>query len=150
MNNRIGEGHMDPLEKGAVHQAVPQGTINHGAQTSEEVQLATDRPQMNDRRKVHMQLGDVISGTGVMRAKEETITTIWPGGKIRGRRYSGGAFKRRCINGQWPQPLNLLTGLWKQFLRGYLTPMNVVKSPERFLRNEDATKTNLMAALIPG
>ena len=32
MNNRTGEGHMDPLEEGAVHQAIPQGTINHGAQ----------------------------------------------------------------------------------------------------------------------
>ena len=47
---------MDPLEEGAVHQAKPHGTIDHGAQTSEEVQLATDRPQTNDRRKIQMQL----------------------------------------------------------------------------------------------
>ena len=60
MNNRLGEGKMDPLEKGAVHQAIRQRTINHGAQTSEEVQMATDRPQTNDRRKIHMRLGDVI------------------------------------------------------------------------------------------
>ena len=28
--------------------------------------------------------------------------------------------------------------------------MNVAKIPEGFLRNQDATKTNLMAVLIPG
>ena len=38
---------MDSLEVGAVQQAMPQGIIEHGAQTSEEVQLATDRPQTN-------------------------------------------------------------------------------------------------------
>ena len=43
MNNPIEEGHMDPLEDGAVHPAMPGETIGHGAQTSEEVQLATDR-----------------------------------------------------------------------------------------------------------
>ena len=69
MNSRIGEGHMDPLEEGAVHQAMPQGIIEHLAQTS-------DRPQLSDRRKVHMRLGDVIPGTGVMRVKEETIPAI--------------------------------------------------------------------------
>ena len=68
MTNQIGEGHMDPLEVGAVQQAMPQGIIEHGAQTSEEVQLATDRPQTNDRHKAHMRLGEVIPGTGVMRA----------------------------------------------------------------------------------
>ena len=60
MNNQIEEGHMDPLEEGAVHPAMPQGTIGHEAQTPEKVQLATDRPQTNDRRKTHMRLGDVI------------------------------------------------------------------------------------------
>ena len=69
MTNKIGEGRMDPLEVGVVHQAMPQGIIEHGAQTSEEVQLATDRPQTNDRRKAHMRLGEVIPGTGVMRAQ---------------------------------------------------------------------------------
>ena len=34
--------------EGAVQQAMPQGIIEHGAQTSEEIQLATDRPQTND------------------------------------------------------------------------------------------------------
>ena len=48
---------MDPLELGAAHQARPQGIKEHGPQTSEEVQLATDRPQANDRRKAHMRLG---------------------------------------------------------------------------------------------
>ena len=33
-------------------------------------------------------------------------------------------------------------------LRGYLEPMNVVKSPEESLRNQNATKTNLMAVWI--
>ena len=76
---------MDPLEVGATQQAMPQGIIEHGAQTSEEVQLATDRPQTNDRRKAHMRLGEVISGTGVMRAKEETIPAIWTEGKCQYR-----------------------------------------------------------------
>ena len=51
---------MEPLEEGVVHPVMPQGTIIHGAQTSEEVQLATDRPQTNDRRKTQMRLGDVV------------------------------------------------------------------------------------------
>ena len=34
---------MDPLEVGAVQQAMPQGIIELGAQTSEEVQMAIDR-----------------------------------------------------------------------------------------------------------
>ena len=82
MNKRIGEGHMDPLEEEAVHPAMPQGTIGHGAQTSEEVQLATEQPQTNDRRKINMQLGDVIPGTGVMRIKEQVIPAIRTGRKI--------------------------------------------------------------------
>ena len=74
---------MDPLEVGAVDQAMPQGIIEHGAQTVEQVQLGTDRPQMNDRRKAHMRLGEVIPVTGDMRtqggvmwAKGETVTAI--------------------------------------------------------------------------
>ena len=59
MNNPLEEGHMDPREERAVHPAMPQGTKGRGAQTSEEVQLAKDRPQMNDQRKTPMQLGDV-------------------------------------------------------------------------------------------
>ena len=88
---------MDPLEEGAVHQAMPQGKIEHGAQTSEEVQLATDRHQTNDRRKIHMRLGDGIPATGFMRIKEAVIPAIRTGGKIQSP-YQG-AFKRRYING---------------------------------------------------
>ena len=110
---------MDPLmngamepdeEEGAVHQAMPHGTKEHGAQISEEVQVATDRPQTNDRRKIHMmRLGDVIPGTGVMRAKEETIPVSRTGGKIRSI-YQGAKILRRGIQEtlhQWPQTLNL-------------------------------------------
>ena len=87
MNNIIGEGHIDPVEEGAVNQAIPQGAIDQGAQTLEGVQMATDRPQTNDRRKIHMRLGDVIPGTGVMRAKEETIQASRTGGKIRSQQH---------------------------------------------------------------
>ena len=66
----------------AVHRAMPHGIIEHGAQTSEEVQVATDRHQTNDRCKMHMRLGDAIPGTGVMRVKEETIPAIRTGRKI--------------------------------------------------------------------
>ena len=78
-----GGGHTDPLEVGAVHQAMPQGIIEHGAQTVEQVQRGTDRPLTNDRRKAHMRLGEVIPVTGDMRAqggvmwaKGETLTAI--------------------------------------------------------------------------
>ena len=74
---------MDPLEVGAVHQAMAQGITEHGAQTAEQVQQATDRPQTNDRHKAHMRLGEVIPVTGDMRtlggviwAKGETIPAI--------------------------------------------------------------------------
>ena len=36
------------------------GDIRPRGQTSEEVQLATDRPKRTDRHKTHMRLGDVI------------------------------------------------------------------------------------------
>ena len=74
---------MDPLEAGAVHQAMPQGVIEHGARTVEQVQRGTDRPLMNDQRKAHMRLGEVIPVIedmqfrgGVMWAKGETLTAI--------------------------------------------------------------------------
>ena len=54
-----------------------------GAPTIGQVQQGTDRPQMRDRHKAHMQLGEVIPVTGdmpaqggVMRAKEETVRVI--------------------------------------------------------------------------
>ena len=100
---------MDPLEEGAVHQAMPQGTIAHGAQISEEAQLATDRPQTNDRRKIHMRMGDVIPGTGVMRVKEETIPVIGTGRKIQSPYQVAMILMRgnQVTLHQWPQPLNL-------------------------------------------
>ena len=51
--------------------SIPQGIIGRGAQTSEEVLLATDRPRMNDRRETQIRLGDVTQQAGVMRIKEE-------------------------------------------------------------------------------
>ena len=70
---------MDPLEKGAVHQATPQGIIEHGAQTVEQVQQGTDRPQTNDRRKAHMRLGELIPVSGDMRDLREE--SCGPSGK---------------------------------------------------------------------
>ena len=84
MNNPIEEEHMILLEEGAVHPATPQGTIGHGTQTSEELRLATDRPQTNDRLKKIMRMVVVIPGNGVMRIKEEVIPLIRTEGKIRG------------------------------------------------------------------
>ena len=61
---------MDPLEVEVevevetVQQAMPQGIVEHGAQTAEQNQQATDRPQTNDRREAHMRLGEVIPVTG--------------------------------------------------------------------------------------
>ena len=99
---------MDLLEEGAVHQSIPQGTIDHGAQTSEEVQMATVRPQTNDRRKIHKRLGDMIPGTGVMRVKEETIPATRTGGTIQSPQQ--GAMILRRSNKEtlhrWPQPMN--------------------------------------------
>ena len=74
---------MDPLEAGAVHQAMPQGVMEHGAQTVEQVHWGTDRPLRNDQRTAHMRLGEVIPVTGGMQArggvmwdKRETLTAI--------------------------------------------------------------------------
>ena len=69
---------MAPLEVGAVHQAMPQGIIEHGARTVEQVQRGTDRPLTNDQRKAHMRLGEVIPVTGDMRAQEGVM---WAKGK---------------------------------------------------------------------
>ena len=60
---------MDPLEVGAVHQAMPQRIIEHGARTVEQVRRGTDRHLMNDQRKAHMRLGEVIPEIGDMRAQ---------------------------------------------------------------------------------
>ena len=55
---------------------MPQGIIEHGARTVEQVHRGTDRPLTNDQRKAHMRLGEVIPVTGDMRAKGETLTAI--------------------------------------------------------------------------
>ena len=108
---------MDPLEVEAVQQAIQQGIIEHGAQTSEEVQLAIDRLPTNGRRKAHMRLGEVIPGTGVMqaqgwvmRAKEETIPAIRIEGMYQIQNPQQGVMILRRntqeMLWQWPQPLN--------------------------------------------
>ena len=100
---------MDPLEEGAVDHSMPQGTIDHGAQTSKGDELATNRPQTNDRPKIHMRLGDVIPETGVMRIKEEVIPAIRTGGKIQSP-YQVAMILKRGIKEtlhQWPETLNL-------------------------------------------
>ena len=92
---------MDPLEEGAVHQAIPQGTIDPGAQLTGEVQLATDRPLTKDQHKIQMRLGDVIQGTGF---KEEIIPASRTGGKIRSP-YQVAKILRRDIQEtphKWP------------------------------------------------
>ena len=50
---------MDPPEEQAVHPAMPQGTIGHRTQTSEEVQLATSD---SDRREPLSGCNDAQSG----------------------------------------------------------------------------------------
>ena len=106
---------MDLRELGAVH-AMPRGIKEQGAQTSEEVQMATDRPQVNDRHKAHMQIGEVIPVTGVlraqggvMRAKEESIRATRTEGKFQVQNpYQGAMIFRWGIQEmlhQWPQPL---------------------------------------------
>ena len=101
----------------AVHQAMPQGIIEHGARTVEQVQRGTDRPLMNDQRKAHMRLGEVIPVTGgmqarggVMWAKRETLTAIRIAGMHRIQSlWQGVRTLRRDTQGmlrQWPQHLN--------------------------------------------
>ena len=103
MNNITEEGHMDPREIGAAHPAMPQVIIGRGAQMSEEVLLATYRPQTKDRRQTQMRLGDVIPQTEVMQIKEEIIPATRRGRKIRSfyRRLmrSSEAFTRCNRNG---------------------------------------------------
>ena len=108
---------MDPLEVGEVHQAMPQGIIEHGARTVEQVQRGTDRPLMNDQRKAHRRLGDVIPVTGGMQArggamwaKRETLTAVRIAGMHRIQSLRQGVRTlRRDTQGMlrhWPQPLN--------------------------------------------
>ena len=108
---------MDPLEAGAVHQAMPQGVMERGARTVEQVQRGTDEPLTNDQRKAHMRLGEVIPATGGMRArggvmwaKRETLTAIRIAGMHRIQSLRRGVRTlRRGTQGmlrQWPRHLN--------------------------------------------
>ena len=108
---------MDPLEAGAVHQAMPQGVMEHGARTVEQVQRGTDRPLTNDQRKANMRPGEVIPATGgmqarggVMWAKRETLTVIRFAGMHRTQSLRRGVRTlKQDTQGmlrQWPQHLN--------------------------------------------
>ena len=70
-----------------------------------------NRNTSNERpTQAHMRLGQVIPGTGVMRAKEETIPAIRIEGVYQIQNpYQGAMILRRGIQEmlqQWPQPLN--------------------------------------------
>ena len=108
---------MDPLEAGAVRQAMPQGIMEHGARTIEQVQLGTDKPRTNDQRKAHMRLGEAILATwgiqargGVIWAKRETLMVIRIAGMHRTQSLRQGVRTlKRDTQGmlrQWPQHLN--------------------------------------------
>ena len=87
------------------------------ARTVEQVQRGTDRPLMNDQRKAHMRLGEVITVTEEMRArgvvmwaKGETLRAIRVAGmqRIQSLRQIARILRRdtqRMLR-QWPQPLN--------------------------------------------
>ena len=101
----------------AVHQAMPQGVIQHGARTVEQIQRGTDRPLTNDQRKAHMRLGEVIPATGgmqarrgVMQVKQETLMVIRIAGMHRTQSLRQGVRTlKRDTQGmlrQWPQHLN--------------------------------------------
>ena len=117
-NSNIKAGRrMDPLEAGAVHQAMPQGVMQHGARTVEQVQRGTDKPLTNDQRKAHMRLGEVIPATGgmqarggVMWAKREALTVMRIAGMHRTQSLRRGVRTlKRDTQGmlrQWPQHLN--------------------------------------------
>ena len=76
-----------------------------------EDQLTIDRPQINDRSKAQMRLGEVIPETGVMRAKEGTIQLNRTEGKFQVHNpYQGAMILRQGIEEmlhQWPRTLNL-------------------------------------------
>ena len=115
--NIKGGRRMDPLEAGAVHQAMPQGVMQHGARAVEQVQRGTDKPLTNDQRKAHMRLEEVIPATGgmqaqggVMWAKREALTVIRIAGMHRTQSLRRGVRTlKRDTQGmlrRWPQHLN--------------------------------------------
>ena len=102
------EGHMDPREVGTVHPAMPQGIIGRGAQISEAVQTATDRPQTRDRCRTQTRLGGVIPQTGVIWIKKEIIPASRTGGNNRSSYRRAMTLKRGIheMQRQWLQRLN--------------------------------------------
>ena len=88
------------LRGGGSFQAMPQGVIEHGVQTVEQVQLGTDRPQTNDRHKAHMRLGEVIPVTGDMRAREQETWEVSCGHRGKQSRRFGlqGCTEYRALN----------------------------------------------------
>ena len=146
---------MDPLEEGAVHQAIPQGTIDPEAQITEEVQLATNRPLTKDqsqdthatgrcdsRNRSHASQGINNPCESDRRENLEPLS----GGEATQAGHSRDAASMATAF----EPLNRSLETFLTRLSRTKEPMNVVKSPEEFLRNQDAIKTNLMAVLIPG
>ena len=61
---------------------------------SEEVLLATDRPQTNDRCETQMRLGEVISQAGVTRIKEDVNPATRTGGKFQSLNQRATTIKR--------------------------------------------------------
>ena len=60
---------MDPLEAGAVHQAMPQGVMEHGARIVEQVQRGTGQTSNERPMQGTHATGRVIPATGGMRAR---------------------------------------------------------------------------------
>ena len=72
---------------------------------SEEILLATDRPQLNDRCETQMRLEEVISQAGVTRIKEDVNPATLTGGKIRSLNQRATTIKRgiHVMQRQWLQ-----------------------------------------------
>ena len=152
---------MDPLEAGAVHQAMPQGVKEHGARTEEQVQRGTDKPLTNDRRKAHMRLGEVIPATGgmqarggVMWAKRETLTVIRIAGMHRTQSLRRGVRTLKAGHSRDATAMATAFEPLNRSLETFLTRLSRTnersEKSRRVFKNQDATKTNLMAVLIPG
>ena len=96
---------MGPREEGTIHPAMPPGILAEGQRKSEEILLATDRPQTNDRCETQMRLGEVISQAGVTRIKEDVNPATRTGGKFQSLNQKATTIKR-CIHvmqRQWLQ-----------------------------------------------
>ena len=104
---------MDPLEAGAVHQAMPQGVIQHGARTVERVQRGTDKPRTNDQRKAHMRLGEAILATWGIQAR---------GGYDLRTRLSH--ILLGDLETLWLKKNNATTSLLKKLLKFFMSPQS--------------------------